>query len=76
MSVDTVNPTIIRATFTGGAAYGPVSVPGVKAGDVVFASKNFQSLFEAFASADDQIEQIANVDYSTVQITLYLMRGV
>ena len=65
---------LLRVQFSGQGSTGPLSVPGVKAGDVLlwlYASTAFPSLnlagndyFEQVASVDDELRQDAAVTYS------------
>lgn len=82
-TVTTGTPVFLRAVFTGGAAAGPISVPGVKAGDIMLQFANGagyigDSIFESGTTitVDDQIQQIQNVNYSGITLTLYLLRWV
>jgi hypothetical protein len=56
---------------------GPVSVPGLKVGDVVLLTlPSASTVFESVISTDDEIRQLFDVDFSQTPMTLYLLRGV
>lgn len=69
MSVIT-SGSIVRATFAGGASAGPVSVPGLKKGDILLQlvgpdpSVINMGLFELRVSADDEIQQLNGGNWS------------
>lgn len=72
-TVTEVVPTFYVLEFAGLPARGPISVPGVKAGDiaVVWFGSNFYNLFEGglefmIVSVDDEIQQTAyNLAFGT-----------
>ena len=77
----TVNAAILTATFVQAASPGPISVPGLKVGDVMIAisaadtSGSFgngsligTAFYEAVVSVDDEIQQ--NVSTTTPGATL------
>ena len=70
--------TVIKATAPGATAAGPISIPGLLAGDVVVQMDpaGFGSGVEEIVTVPDQLQQIANLDWSTVTFTFYLLRGV
>jgi len=78
MSFSSAAATAIKIGFVGASAPGPVSVPGLRQGDVlVMLSPNgFAYGFEAVISADDEIQQTTPFDWSDVNFTGYLLRGV
>ncbi|WP_146125771.1 hypothetical protein [Burkholderia ambifaria] len=69
---------LVQATFCGGSSTGSISVPGLNAGDVLlrFAPGGFEYGFEPVVSLADQIQQNAALDWSSVLITAYFLRGV
>jgi hypothetical protein len=76
-SASVINPSMVKADFVGAVQCGPVAVPGLKVGDVVLLTMpNASAVFEPIVSADDEIQQIVNVDFSQTPMTFYLMRGV
>ena len=70
--------TIIKATCQGLASDGAMAIPGLQPGDVVFkvVPPGFESGFEGSVSIADQLQQIAQLDWSPVDFTIYLLRGV
>jgi hypothetical protein len=77
---------LVKATFPGRNGSGTISVPGLKAGDVVLnvtggggiytaASNGGTSPWEFIISVDDEIQQIQNADFSPVTIEAVLFRG-
>lgn len=70
--------TVIRCSAPGSNGTGPVSIPGLQVGDTVMRSipDGFVAGMEATVSVADQLQQNANLDWSTLTITWYLIRGV
>jgi hypothetical protein len=74
----------VRATFNGRNGAGPISVPGLKVGDLVIwlldtldgGLKTGDSFLESVVSVDDQIQQIATNDFTVLPWDALLMRGV
>jgi len=84
----TVTGNLVKATLIGGTASGPVSVPGLEVGDVVFTGvftvgttttptdwQPFISSYEKVISVADEFQQINPGDLSVLSLTLYLLRG-
>lgn len=74
--------SIIRVLLIGRVGQGPISVPGVKAGDavVIFSKDNrtvnpFAVTFEHFITVDDEIQQFNVGDLTTDTFDLLLLRG-
>jgi hypothetical protein len=74
-------PTFIRAEFTGVNGTGPISVPGLEAGDIILAvaqgGPGMLAYFEnssATITVSNEIQQTLPGDLSTVVLTCYLMR--
>jgi len=78
MSFSSATATVIKIGFTGAAAPGPVSVPGLQKGDVliVLAPTGFEYGFETVVSVNDELQQTTPFDWSSVGFTGYLLRGV
>jgi hypothetical protein len=78
MSTTTNTATIVKAAFSGGTGAGPVAVVGLNVGDVMLrvVPDGFTDGFEPVISATGQIQQNASLDWSSVQFTAYLLRGV
>ncbi|QTO49460.1 hypothetical protein [Burkholderia latens] len=78
MATTTNTATIVKAIFSGGTGAGPVPVPGLNAGDVMLrvVPDGFTDGFEPVISTVGQIQQNASLDWSSVQFTAYLLRGV
>lgn len=78
MTVVTNSPLVVRATFSGGTSAGAISVPGLNVGDVLlrFVPSGFEYGFEPSVSVADQIQQNAALDWSSVELTAYFLRGV
>lgn len=76
--VTTNTATIIKAQAVGATSAGPVSIPGLQPGDVLVsvAPRGFEQGYEEVVSGADQLQQTANLDWSTVTLTFYLLRGV
>lgn len=77
----TTTMTVIKVSMIGRVGQGPISVPGVKAGDaVVIISKDnrtvnpFAVTFEHFVSVDDEIQQFNVGDLTTDTFDLLLLR--
>lgn len=73
---------VIKAEFDGRDGAGPVSVPGLKVGDVVFVltingvDSNFLRSYEAIITVDDEIYQWYSGNHENVTHVAYLLRGV
>ncbi|WP_175692953.1 hypothetical protein [Burkholderia ambifaria] len=78
MTTTTNTATIVKATFNGGTGAGPVTVAGLNVGDVMVrcVPDGFTDGFEPVISVAGQIQQNASLDWSSVQFTAYLLRGV
>lgn len=75
VTLSSMTPTFVKAVFTGLNGSGTVSIPGVKAGDIIFTPSNWLGSFENTPlAADDQIQQYSASDLSAITITLYLLR--
>lgn len=71
--------TIIKATATGLNGSGGIAISGLKSGDVIFRilpGPGFESGIEQIVSVDDQLQQNSSFDWSGVNFTFYLLRGV
>lgn len=72
--------TVIKATASGLNGSGSVGIQGLKTGDVLLQMEPFGFVpgfsFEAVVTADDQLQQLQNLDWSAVEFTFYLLRGV
>jgi hypothetical protein len=62
----------------GNTGEGALSLPGLKAGNAILRiiPEGFETGFEAVVTVDDQFQQLSSFDWSTVSLTLYLLRGV
>ncbi|WP_157380963.1 hypothetical protein [Burkholderia ubonensis] len=78
MAITIAAATAIKALAPGVASTGPVSIPGLQTGDFVLRviPDGFTSGFEDVISVNDQIQQLSNLDWSSVTLTFYLLRGV
>lgn len=70
--------TIIKATALGATAAGAIGIPGLQVGDVLTSvvPAGFMQGMEQVVSQADQLQQNANLDWSTLTFTIYLLRGV
>ena len=70
--------TAIKATANGATSAGAVSVPGLAVGDVLMVADppGFAQGFEEIVSVANELQQTAALDWSTVDFTFYLLRGV
>ncbi|MDF3091470.1 MULTISPECIES: hypothetical protein [Burkholderia] len=78
MTTTTAAATIVKAVFNGVSGPGPVSIPGLNAGDVLLrcVPSGFTNGFEPVVSADGQLQQIDIIDWSSIQIVGYFLRDV
>jgi hypothetical protein len=79
MSTVTSNAaTVVKMVFDGLSAAGAVSATGLMAGDVLMRClpDGFESGFEPVVSANDELQQTRNLDWSSVTFTAYFLRGV
>ena len=77
VTLSSCSPTFVKAIFNGRNGAGPISVPGLQAGDtiLVFANGNWASSFEGPSlAASDQISQTSGNDLSTITFTCLLAR--
>lgn len=72
------NATLIKSTANGNNTSGPVSIAGLQAGDILIRiiPDGFTSGFESIVSVADEIQQITPLDWSPVDMTFILLRGV
>jgi hypothetical protein len=71
------NPVFLKLTFSGRNGPGAVSVPGVKAGDLIlWMSGNLMGSFDgpAIIQTDDTINQLTGTDLSAYSIVAMLAR--
>jgi hypothetical protein len=72
--------TVIKATATGATVAGPISIPGLQVGDVLVQVMPYGfppgQGFEDVVSIAGELQQLQNLDWSTVDFTFYLLRGV
>ncbi|WP_157661681.1 hypothetical protein [Burkholderia ubonensis] len=72
--------TVIKATAHGSSTNGPVSIPGLQVGDVLTQVVPYGfgpgQGFETVVSVASELQQLANLDWSLVDFTFYLLRGV
>ncbi|WP_157378411.1 hypothetical protein [Burkholderia ubonensis] len=78
MATTTGAANIVKASAQGLSAAGSVSVPGLQPGDVLLRvmPDGFTSGFESVVSVAGQIQQTADLDWSSLNFTFYLIRGV
>lgn len=79
MAITTAQATIIKATAAGLNGAGGIAIPGLKSGDVIFRilpGPGFESGIEQIVSIDDQLQQSSSFDWSSMNFTFYLLRGV
>lgn len=77
VTLSSCSPVFVKAVFTGRNGAGSISVPGVKAGDMMFwLQGNTINSFEGNGSitVDDQIQQISASDLSALTFTLICVR--
>lgn len=71
--------TIIKATAPGATSATSISIPGLQVGDVLIQVVPYGfppgGGFESVVSVADELQQLANLDWSTVDFTFYLVRG-
>jgi hypothetical protein len=79
MSVTFLTTAFLTATFNGRNGAGAVSVPGVKAGDVIMlTTAGGHAILAQFASiitADDEVEQLSGGDATSDTFVVFLMRS-
>lgn len=79
-AVSSATATVIKAIAPGLTGAGAVSIPGLQVGDVLIQVVPFGfgpgQGFEQVVSAAGQLQQIDNLDWSAVDFTFYLIRGV
>lgn len=70
--------TIVKATCQGINGAGALSIAGLQHGDVLFKvlPDGFDSGFESVVSSDNELQQTTPLDWSPVNFTFYLLRGV
>lgn len=70
--------TIVKATSQGLTSVGALGIAGLQPGDVVVKvmPQGFDSGFEDIVSVADELQQITPLDWSSVDFTFYLLRGV
>lgn len=68
--------TVIKATSTGLSRAGALSIPGLQVGDLLVKVIPASFAFEQAVSVQDQLQQHDNLDWSAVDFTFYLLRGV
>ncbi|WP_143155724.1 MULTISPECIES: hypothetical protein [Burkholderia] len=70
--------TVIKAVFQGLSSPGSVSVQGLQVGDAIIKiiPNGFELGFEEVVSVAGQVQQTTLLDWSSVQFTFYLLRGV
>ncbi|MDP9651689.1 hypothetical protein [Paraburkholderia caledonica] len=72
--------TVVKVTTSGSSTGGPISIPGLQVGDalVLISPYGFWPgySFEAVVSVADELQQLVALDWSTVDFTFYLLRGV
>lgn len=77
-TVTTGSATVVKAVFNGLSTNGSIQIPGLNIGDVIVRCipDGFVSGFEPAVTVAGQLQQSANLDWSSVQFTAYLLRGV
>ncbi|MGN6657080.1 MAG: hypothetical protein ACTHJ9_17305 [Rhodanobacter sp.] len=68
--------TVIKATSTGLSKSGALSIPGLQVGDLLVKVIPASFAFEQVVSVQDQLQQQDSLDWSSVNFTFYLLRGV
>jgi len=72
--------TVIKAVSVGAVNGGAISIPGLEVGDMLIQAIPYGfppgQAFEQVVSVPDEIQQIPQLDWSTVEFTFYLLRGV
>ncbi|WP_105132349.1 hypothetical protein [Burkholderia sp. BE12] len=70
--------TVIKATCQGLSEPGGLNIAGLQIGDLVVAiiPGGFESGFEKVVSVAGQLQQSMDRDWSPVDFTFYLLRGV
>lgn len=72
--------TAIKATANGLTENGGISIPGLQTGDVLVQVEPYGFApgyaFEQVVSVAGELQQLQDLDWSSVDFTFYLMRGV
>jgi hypothetical protein len=70
--------TVVKATCQGLSSSGALAIPGLQVGDVIvkIVPVGFESGFEGTVSVADELQQTSNLDWSPVNFTFILLRGV
>lgn len=77
---------LVKASFAGPSGSTPVSVPGLKVGDILVAAYYSNGVqapaysgpgaeFECFITVDDEIQQVGPSDYTGFTIDVILIRS-
>jgi hypothetical protein len=73
--------SLVRASFNGRNGSGSISLPGLKAGDLVFwmllngIAGSFAGDFEPIISVDDEIQQLQAANFSSQSVDILVLRG-
>jgi hypothetical protein len=70
--------TVIKVTANGAVTTGAVGVPGLAIGDALMLvdPPGFVQGFEQIVTVSNQLQQTVPLDWSSVNFTFYLLRGV
>lgn len=72
--------TIVKATASGASAAGGISIPGLQVGDLLINVIPYGFFpgrdFEDTVSVAGEIQQLGMPDWSSLEFTFYLLRGV
>jgi hypothetical protein len=72
--------TVIKAVANGAPNGGAINIPGLQVGDMLIQAIPYGfppgQAFEQVVSVADELQQIPRLDWSTVEFTFYLLRGV
>lgn len=70
--------TLVKATANGKTSAGALSIPGLQVGDVLIKviPDGFYDGYENVVSTADQIQQLTDLDWSSLNLEFILLRGV
>lgn len=78
-SFNSATATVIKITFTGLSDDGTISIQGLQPGDLMLrlVPDGFIQGYEEVVSTADQLQQLnGHLDWSPINFTAYLLRGV
>jgi hypothetical protein len=79
-TINVASATVVKVTTIGSNGAGPISIPGLEVGDALALILPYGFIsgfsFEGVVSTAGQLQQLQNLDWTTVDFTLYFLRGV